>query len=212
MNVPPDEDFDRRLQQFALEAQKHPPKSRQRQRALNELVHLIMQFGQIAHPQRGLWTPDVYEDLYNETLQKTWLYIFHNIEKYRSEHAVMAWVNNLMKHHFNDVVREYKNRRMVPILSLSELEYRFTSNEETLDDAKMLQQFLEEDPENLFRTAHIRGRPDVTFQFLALARFVEDRSWDELSQSLRISPQTLCSFFKRKLRNFQSYFDKYLQQ
>jgi DNA-directed RNA polymerase specialized sigma24 family protein len=206
------DDFDRRLQQLAVEAQTHPLHSRQRQQVLDRLVKLIMQFGHITHPQRGLWTSDVYEDFYNEALQKTWLYIFHNIENYRLEHSVMAWVNNLMKHHFNAVVREYRNLRMIPTLSLDELEWRLSSDEDTLNDSKMLLQFLEEDPEHLFRTAHIRSRPDVTFQFLALARTVEDKSWDELSQSLGISPQTLCSFFNRQLRNFNPYFYKHLQQ
>jgi DNA-directed RNA polymerase specialized sigma24 family protein len=201
------DDFDRRLQQLALEAQKHPPKSRQRQQALNRLVHLIMQSGQMRHR-----TPDGCEDLYNEAFQKTWLYIFQHIENYKPERPVMAWVNYLIKQNIRAVVREYRNPRMETILSLDELEWRFATPEETLDEAKMLRQLLEEDPEHLFRTAHIRSRPDVTFQFLALARIVEDKSWDELSQSFGISPQTLCSFFKRNLRNFNPYFYKYLQQ
>jgi DNA-directed RNA polymerase specialized sigma24 family protein len=201
------DDFDRRLQQLAVEAQKHPPKSRQRQQALNRLVHLIMQSGQMRHP-----TPDGCEDFYNEALQKTWLYIFQHIENYKPEHPVMAWFNYLIKQNRIAVVREYRNSRMETILSLDELEWRFATPEETLDEAKMLRQLLEEDPEHLFRTAHIRSRPDVTFQFLALARTVEDKSWDELSQSLGISPQTLCSFFNRQLRNFNPYFYKYLQQ
>lgn len=205
------DDFNQRLQQLAQKAQNHPPLSRQRQKALNKMIDEILQSDQLSHPQQGLWHPNIYEDLYNEALQKTWLYICEKIENYRSEKPVMAWVNNLLNFQFIAVVKEYNNRRVVPLVYLDELDI-IQPQEEALSDAHMLQQFLEEDPENLLKSEHITGRPDVTFQILAWARIVEDQSWDDLSTRLGISIQTLCSFFNRKLRNLMPYFHRYLQE
>lgn len=75
----------------------------------------------------------------------------------------------------------------------------------------MLQQFLEEDPENLFQSEHIKGHPDATFQVLVTAKFVEDQTWEQMSQNLGIPIPTLSAFVTRRLHKFKPYFQKYLQ-
>ncbi|MCL1473357.1 hypothetical protein [Argonema antarcticum] len=211
MVAPPGDDFDRQLQKLAIEAQQHPPQSSQRLQTLNKLINEIWQSNQLGHPQSGLWLPDVYEDLYNEARQRTMLEICQNIDKYKPQYPVMAWVNSLLRYQFIAVVNDYNNNRIISLPSLDDLE-RFASQEDTLDDAILVRRFLQDDPENLLQAESIRGRPDVTFQILAWARFVEDYSWDELSKNLGISPQTLCSFFNRNLRNLMPYFNRYLQE
>ncbi len=210
MVAPPGDDFDRQLQKLAIEAQQHPPQSSQRLQTLNKLINEIWQSKQLGHPQSGLWLPNVYEDLYNEARQRTMLEICQNIDKYKPQYPVMAWVNSLLRYQFIAVVNDYNNNRIISLPSLDDLE-RFASQEDPLDDALLVRRFLQDDPENLLQAESIRGRPDVTFKILAWARFVEDYSWDELSKNLGISPQTLCSFFNRNLRNLMPYLNRYLQ-
>jgi hypothetical protein len=76
----------------------------------------------------------------------------------------------------------------------------------------LLQQFLEDDPENLLKDEHIRGYPQANFQYIAIAKMVEEKTWEQISAELNnISIQTLCSFFHRRLRKLIPYFQKYLQ-
>jgi hypothetical protein len=132
----------------------------------------------------------------------------------------MAWVNYLLKKRFSDVVKKYLNQGItnVPpsnpkakVISLSELEYSLISEEQTMTDSQLVGQFLEDDPENLLKNEHIRGHPQASFQYIAIARFVEEKTWEEISTELKdISIQTLYSFFNRQLRKLMPYFQKYL--
>jgi hypothetical protein len=181
-----------------------------------------LQSHHLSHPQRGSWPPSLYEDLYNEALQKTLIEICQKIDKYNPEHPVMAWVNYLLKKRFSDVVKKYLNQGItsVPpssnlkarVVSLGELEYNLISEEQAMTDSQLLVQFIEDDPENLFKNEHIIGYPQASFQYIALARFVEEKTWQEISTELNgTSIQTLSSFFNRQLRKLMPYFQKYLQ-
>jgi hypothetical protein len=212
-SIPSDQDFNQRLQELVLTAQQAPPQSQQRQRALQCLIYEIQRSRQLSHPQQGRWLPHVYEDLYNEALQRTLLEVCQKIEGYNLTHPVMAWVNFLLKCHFSAVVKDYHNWKMVP-MSVDDLDWLIAKEEpsDEADEAECLRDFLAEDPENRLNAVHIKGRPAVTFQFLALARSVHDQSWEQLSAELDISVQTLCSFFNRQLRKLMPYFYRYLQE
>jgi DNA-directed RNA polymerase specialized sigma24 family protein len=214
------DDFDQLLQRLAEEAQQHPPQSPQRQRALQKLISEILQSNRLRHPQRDSWLLNLYEDLYNEALQKTLLEICQKIDHYNSEHRVMAWVNFLLKNRFIDVVNDYKKQGITYIpksekeqitcfLFLDDLEQCIPVEDTRFDD-ELLRQFLEDDPENLLKNERLRNNSEVTFQYLALAKFVEDKTWTEIAAKLGISVQTLCSFFNRRLQKLMPYFKKYL--
>jgi DNA-directed RNA polymerase specialized sigma24 family protein len=220
--TPSNKDFNEFLQQLAKEAQQHPPLSNQRQLALSKLVNEILRSHQLIHPQKGRWQSNLYEDFYNEALQKTMLEICQKIDNYNSNHPVMAWVNFLFKNYFIKVVNErekqgityiptIEKKQTTCILSLDDLD-RSAPIEETLENAQLLRQFLEDDPENLLANERLRERPEVTFQFLAIAKFVEDRTWDDIATNLGIPLQTLCSFFARRLQKLMPYFKRYLQE
>jgi hypothetical protein len=220
-SLPSNDAFDKRLQQLAIAAKQHPLLSPQRQLALNRLVNKILQSDSLSHPQKESWSPNLYEDLYNEALQKTLLEICQKIDSYNPEHPVMAWVNYLLDKRLRDVVKKYLNQGLTNIqqsnqkqrvISLNELEDSLISEEQPLSDWQLLQQFLEEDPENLLRNEYIRGHPQASFQYIAIARLVEEKTWEEISTELNnMSIQTLCSFFHRRLRKLMPYFQKYLQ-
>ena len=180
-----------------------------------------MRSGKLGRPQRGAWASNFYEDLYNESLQRTLLDICQKIDSYNPEHAVMAWVNFCLNYQFIEVINDFRKKGLTQlptakqsnqfayIPSLDALEH-LTAIEDTLSDNQLLHQFLEEDPENLMKK-RLRDHPDITFQYLALAKFVDDRTWLEISTSLEISVQTLCSFFNRQLKQLIPYFHKYLK-
>jgi hypothetical protein len=218
----PNDDLDQRLQQQAKEAQQHPPQSPQRQVALNRLVSEILKSGRLAHPQKPLWAASLYEDLYNEALQKTLLETCQKIDSYNPEHPVLAWVNFRLNFQFIDVVNDYKKQgitqlpksdktaQIAHLPSLDDLD-NLISPEETLSAAQLLQQFLKDDPENLLRQQRLRERPEITFQLLAWTKFVEGQTWLEISVNLDVSVHTLCSFFNRQLKELMPYFRKYLK-
>ncbi|MGA9378033.1 MAG: sigma-70 family RNA polymerase sigma factor [Phormidium sp.] len=204
-------DIDLRLQQLVKQAQQHPPLSKQRQIALNKLINEIQQSNRLCQPQKNTWNPQIYEDIYNEALSKTLLEICQHIDEYREEYAVLAWVNNRLKQRFIDAVRQYYQQKKVK----EKINYIPPENPTPLDilteESQMLKQFLETDPENHFKTTFIKGNPAASFQTIAIAKFIEDKTWEEISIHLGISVPTLASFINRNLHNLLPYFRKYLQ-
>lgn len=222
MDAPSRDQINPHLKQLACEAKQHPPRSRERRRTLTKLMQSINKIRdlypeQIKRPQRGSYSADVYQELYEEAWQRTMEKICCNIESYKPEspesskleRPVMAWVNNWLKWNFLAVSRESRNPQVVS-LPLDKLD-RFAAVEETPSEADWLRNLLEEDPEDRFKSVAIQGHPEVTFQVLALARGVEDQSWKQLSTELGISMQTLSSFYHRQLREFKPYFQQHLQ-
>jgi DNA-directed RNA polymerase specialized sigma24 family protein len=217
------DNLDQLLQQRAKEIQQSPLHSAQRQLALSRLASEVLRSGRIGHPQRHLWSASLYEDFYNDALQRTLLEICQKIDKYNPEHPFMAWVNFRLNCHFIDVVNDYvkkgithvpkstKTEQVAYLLSLDDLDY-FVPFEETTSDEQNLQKFLESDPENLLKKHRLRERPEITFQLLAIAKFVEEQTWLEIATNLDVSVQTLCSFFNRQLKELLPYFKKYLQE
>ena len=202
--------IERQMQRLAIEAQKHPALSPQRQITLNKLVREVMRSECIARPQINSWPPNIYEDLHNEALQRTLVEICQKIDSYHPEYPFMSWVNYLLKYRFLNVVRDRYSSKTVNLPCLENLDFS-TPDSEMDDEIAMLRDFLQADPENLLKDESLRGRPDITFQYLAWERFVEDKTWEVLAAELGISLQTLCSFFNRKLRKLMPYFQKYLQ-
>lgn len=219
--------FDRQLQQQVAAARACPPLSPQRQKLLNQIVQNIYRSGRLGHPQRGRWPQGLYEDLYNEALQKTLIEICQKLNQYNSEHPVMAWVNFRLNYQFIEVVKDYqkqgvtqmpKTGGLIPVRlpSLEELPLLATqdSDSDPSSDPNDIQmrQFLRQDPEGLLHKQRLRERPEITFQALAIAKFIEGQSWLEIAASLDISAQTLCSFFNRQLRALIPYFKRYLEK
>jgi DNA-directed RNA polymerase specialized sigma24 family protein len=207
------ENHEETLKQLAIQAQQHPVQSTQRRLALNRLVSEIMRSPKLARPQQGNWPRHLYEDLYNEALQKTLLEICQKIDQYNPKYRVMAWVNELLRYRFLDVVRDYYRTRQTETRSLDQLDYDTLNINQTPpdDEAEKVAKFLTNDPENRFQI-HIKSHPEATFQALALAKYVEGQTWEEISLRFNISMQTIISFVKRNLHKLNPYFRKYLQE
>ena len=211
---------DELLNQLALEAKQLPP-GIQKQKVLTQLLSRILRSHRLARPQQGRWPAQLYEEIWNDACSKTLLEVAQRIDSYKPEHAVLAWVNSILKYRFQDVVQDYcykDGMTGVPRQGVKQEEVRFRLLDELenncateSDDFQLLHQFIREDPEGLL-TKTIRGRPEATFQFLLLA-LLSDQTWDEISAILGpppISKQTLSSFFNRQLRTLTPYFLKRL--
>lgn len=188
---------------------------------LSRLIAAIWHSDRLSHPQRGMWPPELYRELHGEAVQRTLMEICQKIDDYNRDYSVLAWVNYRLKKRFIDVVRDYQKKGItysprsqrdlaVSMPSIDDLDAYFAV-EDSVSDAQLLQQFIDDDPEHLFRSAHVKNRPEVTFQALAKARLVEQQTWEEIASECQISVQTLCSFFNRRLRKLIPYFQKYLQ-
>ncbi|NEO90919.1 MAG: hypothetical protein F6K56_11965 [Moorea sp. SIO3G5] len=77
-----------RLQQLALEAQRHQPHTPEGFYALTELLNAIKLSGKLCH--RGQFSPSVYDDAVNRTLY----YVYQNLNHYnRGKGKFLTWVN-----------------------------------------------------------------------------------------------------------------------
>ena len=204
--------IDLQLSQLAVEAQQHPAHSRQRNRALTKLIEVVGRCHRLARPYKAGLQGLIYEDLYNEALLKTLDYICRNIDKYDPEEPVMAWVNQILKYRFNDVVDRHmkENNRTRELPSLNDLDNYQSPESPLSEEAIMLRELIEEDPDNLFRSVSLRDSPEITWQVIALAK-LDDETSKSISKRLGVAPTTIDSLFKRNLRDFSDYIRNRLQ-
>lgn len=208
--------LDIRLEHLAITAKQFPPKSKPRQLALSELASKIQN-------SRRLFCKGRYnypEDVYLEALQETWLYISRKVEKYDPEiGTVIAWVNFILNKRFIDAIRRYTRNQQA---SLDEpIDFAGESGTTLLDtlpqpqilpdSGEILQEILQADPDDLFKTEHIKNHPMVTFQAIALRRLLK-QSWSDMSVEWAISVSTLSSFYQRCLKLFIPKIQEYYQK
>ncbi|HBL00133.1 MAG TPA: hypothetical protein DD001_23820 [Microcoleaceae bacterium UBA10368] len=225
-----EDEIDLQLKQLALEAQQHPAGSQERQIALTKLIDQIYRHNRLTRPHIGDDSLlHLYEDIYSEARLKIVEHICQNIDIYDSKKPVMAWVNHFFNFRFQDVrdrytnqIRPRMNQTRIKILSIDNLEGFNLEQEEwelyqdkasmsqIVEDAEMLRKLIEDDPDNIFRNTTVRGRPDITWQVIALAR-LDDEKWENISQRFDKNISTLQSFFDRNLRKFSDYIRNKLQ-
>lgn len=207
------DELDEKLEQLVLDAQQHPPQTRQRQMALGKLIHLIQQSGKL-YCKRGQLRPDVYNYLYREALQEVWLDICRNINKYDPAKAkVMTWVNFLLDKRFIDARDKYYMNPKAHITYVPEMADldRAALSEDAPSLSQEVKRQIEADPEQIFQTKHIQHYPEANFQFLAKRRLSGD-SWEKISAELGIKVPTLSTFYQRCCKQFAPKLKEYLQQ
>lgn len=190
---------DEEMQHYAELAQGHPPQSRERQIALTKLVGAIAGSGKLSRPRQGEFIA-VYEEIYAEALSRLWLFVCENIDRYDSGRgSVMTWVNYLLDKRFIiEGIKTVVGKKGDRPLSTAEVE--LIPQPETLPSlSQVLQHYIEEDREGLFQSTHLKYRPDVNFQQLALARLAGVK-WKTLSVDLNVTVSTLSSFYQRSLK------------
>ncbi len=212
--------LDQQLKAIAIAAQQHPPKSRERQRALAQLLDAMQRSGKLARPRQGQFQ-GFYEEIYAEAVQRLFTHICEKIDTYQPERGeVLQWANFLLnRQFFIEASRELLptvpkgiDPRRVTRLTLDDLDRNAPSdlNPQLVPlPSQQVLQCLEEDPEGLFQQTHIDRYPAANFQFLALQRLA-GYSWQELSAELGIRIPTLSSFYQRCLTRFAPQLKEYL--
>ena len=202
---------DAQLKNLAIEAQRHSPHTELRQYALGELIEAIRLSGKLIRPHRTRFSPQFYELLYEEAVNKTLTYICRKIDTYdpeRGEQKFMNWVNFRLDRVVIEACSEFREPNSMSLPSLAELE-EIVKPEEPPSLFERVRESLDEDAENIFKNTHIRNRPDANFSAIALARF-SGKSWEDISAEFQIPLPTLSRFFQRCCEKFRSKFRQYL--
>lgn len=190
------------LIQLALHAQKSPPRSREQRRALTELVEKLRRPGCLSRPLSEKFSSQVYQEIYLIALSDLSLYIFNNIDKYNPKRAsITTWVNYLLKKRFiNKAIKEVMGEPEIEEVEYKDqLEHNFSDN----SDRSLLDlviEFVQEDADKAFESLYVSGCPQANFKTIFLSRFVEKKSWQEISTELHKQPSTLSSFYQRTLK------------
>jgi len=214
-------ELDQILKKLALEVQRHPPLSKGRKQAFTKLWNVIFQNSyKLCRPYKGQFQ-NSYEEIYAQVLQKLCLYIWENIDKYdTSKGEFLQWCNNflLMRRFFLEACQEImpEYNRGLKRLSLDDLSKSDTNKVNsqlppTLSEQVI--QYIEEDPEGIFRSTYTSNNPAANFQTIALKLVKERCSWNTISADLGgLKISTLSSFYQRTLTKFAPKFRQYLSE
>lgn len=198
---------------------------------LNKLIKKIQHSRKLKSFTQWQNLPD-FEEIYHEAEAKTYVEICKYIDNYHSEHKVMAWVNQIFKWRFQDVLREIRNRPR--ILSLDELDScggdsdkptskelsrakdelkdKLISASEDELELSAVRDFVKNDREGILQKTYIGEDKNANLQKVLLMR-LDDEKWEEISQKLGHPIQRLSELYQRnvKKRHIIDYFRRYLQ-
>jgi len=215
------EQWEKQLQQLALEAQQHPQKSRTRRLILTRLVQEIQESGKLS--RRKYNCP---QEVYDEALQELWLYVFRKIDTYQPKSSVINWVNFILKRRLIDAFNKYTKKgkeysldapRSSPSGTVTQSGTTYLDTlaqpEETLLPSQLVRQCLEEDPEGLFASRHVRGYPQANFRIIALLH-LDGNTWREVAVAVGLGEKkesTVQGFHRRCCQFFADKFQEYLE-
>lgn len=210
--------IDTRLKQYALEARKHPPKSKERQKALTALIAELQNSNLLCRPFPGMFQ-ESYKDIYAEAQQMLFGHICEKIDLYDPDKRVLQWANFLLKRRFFVQAcraiypNSKKSRERLFFQSLDDFESLDTLERLKTRNAPLLSEqvldCLAEDPQGLFRKTYTK-KPEANFQYIA-QQLVAGYSWRELSLELGLEISTISSFYTRYLKKFSPIFKNYLK-
>lgn len=228
-----------RLQLLAIQAQNTEPGSPQRHRALTLLIQEMWRQPTFGFLRRSLKKPSnlsnsLFEDLFNDALQETFIAISRYIDKYDSREPLQPLIRTIIRNKFINLYKKHckygvtripkstgnHNSRQGQVISLDGLDefvqdnimnkHFLNSGGKSISNCDLLRELLIEDPDNKFKVS-VRGKPHITFQYIAIHLYIEGENMQQLANELEVPYQTLNSFFKRKLDKLESYFREKLQ-
>jgi hypothetical protein len=85
-------------------------------------VEAIRLSGKLSHPHRTRFSPQFYDLLYEEAVNKTLMYVCRKIDKYDPERGqdkkFMTWVNFRLDRVIIETSREFKDPKLVDLPSM----------------------------------------------------------------------------------------------
>lgn len=211
------QELDDRLKRLALQAQNQPPKSLQRQKTVDRLLREIQASGRLVRPSVPDHLRGSYEEIYAIAVQNIFRHLYENIDRYDPEKEVLQWANFLLRKRFPDAIQEITKLyggiepTQLKRLTLEDWDRCILPESENAPSPEIQEicQYLQDDPENRFRSTCIGKNPAASFQYIAL-QVLADRSWQDISTELGIKVSTLSSFYRRSLKKFAPQFKDYL--
>lgn len=236
-----------RLQLLAIQAKNTEVGSPQRHRALTQLIKELWTqptFGILRKSLRAKYSNlsnGLFEDLFNNALQETFIAISRYIDKFDSRCPLLPFVRKIISNKFSNVYKRHcnygvthilmftgnDNLKLGQVISWDELDEfvqhdimnkhfssvssvsSVSSKRKPIFNCNLLRELLIDDPDNKFQ-ASVRGKPNITFQYIAIF-FLEGKNVQQLTSELEVPYQTLNSFFKRNLKRLEPYFREKLQ-
>lgn len=206
----------------------NPVETRQRRKAMNKLL-LELQYlpglYKSAHPD------------YLDALNKTWLWVIKNIcqqfkiDDHLVEKRLTRWINSTLYWRIKDLSKLEKeptisinkpvgNEEMSTLLELladngitpperNDLDFLIEENEqkEKQELSDKIEQYINDDPENLLVNCHPKNYPDVNCKILSQRLLLKEPpdKMSNIAKELNINHQTLNSHFKRNcLKHLQN--------
>ncbi|WDD36973.1 sigma-70 family RNA polymerase sigma factor (plasmid) [Nostoc sp. UHCC 0926] len=198
--------------ELAVIAQQQLPGTTGRRIALSKLMDVIYRSPKLWYfPNRNQYLPGVYEDIYEEARQDLFVYISQNLDKYDPTRAqFMTWANMLLKKRFfKDAIPKIigKNELKVDPYVLENKEYPQPDNTEVdwITAVEKIKQYIETDPEGIFKQERIKGHPQANFRQIAIKKW-SGISWKQMSEEWEIPIPTLSNFYQRSLQRFRENF------
>lgn len=196
---------DAQLTELAKAAQQHPPRTALRRYALGELVEAIRISNRLCCPHRTKFSPEFYELLYEEAVNKTLTYVCRHLDNYDPDRGkFMTWVNFRLDRVVIESRREFSHPATVDLPSLNDLDC-IVQPEYSPSLPDIVRKCLEEDRDKRFRRTYVRDCPEANFRTIALAR-LSGKTWEEISRELEVKIPTLSSFFQRCCEKFRPHF------
>jgi hypothetical protein len=211
------ESIEQQLHELALVAKAAFPGSRQRQQALSKIYRLLDEGGVLKR------RPGTHPQVFSEVKTDILTYACEKIDNFDPEKGqFLRWINSHFWWRQRDAQKKFsqpqhkslddpatfgKNAEEGIWQSLNLLSVFNLGNHPDYTSAQ-LRDFLEDDPDGKFCAAHVKDRPDVTFQSLAL-RGMYGEPYREVAQRTGISISTLSSFYQRRLAEFSPYIREY---
>ena len=202
------------LEKLVRKIQQYPPKSKQRQIALNQLVNSIHKSGKLYCKYKFNFPLEVYQD----AVQETFLEVCCKIDRYDPSKAkVLTWVKNLLYWRFLDAIACYMELQQELSLDIP-INNTDTCLGDTLASPPIeihkpydkLVEYFDKDPECLLQQKHVENRPEANFRVIALRRLAGE-SWKTLSADFDVSVATLSSFYQRNCKQFAPKIKEYLE-
>lgn len=205
-------DIEENLNRLAVEACQHPIKSRQRQLALTKIIQMLQQPG-ILKQSAGIT-----QEQYLEARHNLSIYICEKIDNFDPQKgSFLRWAQSNFKWRKRDVMWGAHQPNFDSLESLCDHDRNW---EEILGDRRFavtgdslvdgFRKLIKDDPDHKFREAHIRNKPDVTFQIIVILKDIDGLTLKDISQKFDVPIPTLSSFYQRRIAEFKLYIQDYL--
>ncbi len=210
--------LDRELHYLIRKAQQEPHPSPRRGYYVTRLLTTLYRSGQLARPQRGCYGQS-YEEIYAVAWSMTAEYISKKVDDYHpTKGHILHLTNNTLKFRFCTAVTEFfklhgapKNFKAIPIEDLYGKESFIHEANEHSGLWEDLIQLIEEDPDDRFKSVHLKGKPEATYQRIFLLKWRDKYKLREIAEKFDTRITTVQTHLDRNNLKFRDYICNYFQ-